>query len=233
MLLIGYRLAVWERAKLAQPAFQSANALMSLSFVAAALLTLSRMAARLADLPSRLPPLDWSLVILLGEPGSAELAGGVDRPAPRLAAVVHGYRHHRGRADVPRHPRAQPFEPVGGTGDLRRGGGHRGCWLPATSAGIASKRARRTWSPSAWARAPCWWPCPWRLPCSMHRSVPEFSALNELGMLAAGVLLLATRLHVPDPLHDARRGRVAGDLPRDPGAVHQHDASTCRPRPSG
>ena len=36
VLLIGYRLAVWERAKLAQPAFQSANALMSLSFVAAA-----------------------------------------------------------------------------------------------------------------------------------------------------------------------------------------------------
>ena len=48
VVLIGYRLALWERARLAQPAFESANALMSLSFVAAALLTLSRIATRLA-----------------------------------------------------------------------------------------------------------------------------------------------------------------------------------------
>ena len=73
VLLIGYRLALWERAKLAQPAFQSANALMSLSFVAAALLTLSRMAARLEALPTSLPPLDWWLVILLAGLGILSL----------------------------------------------------------------------------------------------------------------------------------------------------------------
>jgi len=59
VLLVGYRLAMWERTRLAEPAFQCANALMSLSFAAAALMTLSRLATRLADV-------HWSLVMLLG-----------------------------------------------------------------------------------------------------------------------------------------------------------------------
>ena len=110
MLLIGYRLALWERANLGQPAFQSANALMSLSFVAAAFLTLSRMAARLADPEVGLSGLGLVVGRFARRVGSAELAGGLDRPAARLAAVVHGYGHHRGRANVPRHPHAQPFD---------------------------------------------------------------------------------------------------------------------------
>ncbi|HEV3258957.1 MAG TPA: hypothetical protein VG013_18950 [Gemmataceae bacterium] len=59
LLLIAYRLAVLERfrwAGLAEAAFQCANALMSLSFVAAALLALSRLATQ---------PVHWSLLSLL------------------------------------------------------------------------------------------------------------------------------------------------------------------------
>ena len=50
VLLAGYRLAALRRTGLAEPAFHCANALMSLSLAAAALLTLSRMATQLADL---------------------------------------------------------------------------------------------------------------------------------------------------------------------------------------
>jgi len=59
VLLVAYRLAVLERlrwAGLADAAFQCANALMSLSFVAAALLALSRLATQ---------PVHWSLLSLL------------------------------------------------------------------------------------------------------------------------------------------------------------------------
>lgn len=57
-LLICYRLAMLEWTGLVTAAFQCANALMSLSFVAAALITLSRLATR----PSEL---QWSLAGLL------------------------------------------------------------------------------------------------------------------------------------------------------------------------
>jgi hypothetical protein len=57
-LLVGYRLAMLEWTGLVGPAFQSANALLSLSLVAAALLTLSRLATH----PSTV---HWSLLFLL------------------------------------------------------------------------------------------------------------------------------------------------------------------------
>ena len=57
-LLLCYRLAMLEWTGLAYAAFQCANALMSLSFVAAGLITLSRLATR----PSAI---HWSLVFLL------------------------------------------------------------------------------------------------------------------------------------------------------------------------
>jgi hypothetical protein len=59
VLLAAYRLAAWERVArpaLVLAAFRCANALMSISFVAAALMTLSRLA---------LDHTDWSLAILL------------------------------------------------------------------------------------------------------------------------------------------------------------------------
>jgi hypothetical protein len=93
-LLVGCRLAVWERTGLAEPAFRCANALMSLGFVAAGLLTLSRLGA-----------VHWSLVVLLA--GLAALS---------LAAVVRGHGHCRGRAHVPHGTPAvqqRPTERVG------------------------------------------------------------------------------------------------------------------------
>ncbi len=57
-LLIGYRLAMLEWTGLVEAAFQCANALMSLSFVAAALITLSRLG-------SHPGAIHWSLVGLL------------------------------------------------------------------------------------------------------------------------------------------------------------------------
>ena len=57
-LLVGYRLAMLEWTGLVDAAFQCANALMSLSFVAAALITLSRLATQRTEI-------HWSLVFLL------------------------------------------------------------------------------------------------------------------------------------------------------------------------
>lgn len=59
LLLVGYRLALLERTGIVEPAFQCANALMSVSFVAAALIALSRFAAHRGEV-------HWSLVWLLG-----------------------------------------------------------------------------------------------------------------------------------------------------------------------
>lgn len=58
LLLVCYRLAMLEWTGLVTAVFQCANALMSLSFVATALITLSRLGARPGDL-------HWSLVFLL------------------------------------------------------------------------------------------------------------------------------------------------------------------------
>ncbi len=87
LLLIAYRLAVLERFKqtgIPAAAFQCANALMSLSFVAAALLTLSRLLVGQQDL-ARLGQGDWKhplqllvfVLILLGLLGL--LAAGLVR----------------------------------------------------------------------------------------------------------------------------------------------------------
>jgi hypothetical protein len=191
VLLIGYRLAIWERARVAQPAFECANALMSLSFVAAALLTLSRMATLLAALPTQLPPLDWSLVILLGALGLLSLLAAwlVRHPGWRrwyvvtaitesalMFLAIHVLSH------LSMWEKLEIFSVAMGIGLLAAG--HVGWYreqekredMVSFSLGIGALLVA----------------VPLAIAVVLHRSVPQFSALNELGMLAAGILLLAT-----------------------------------------
>ncbi|MGA2257572.1 MAG: hypothetical protein ABSG53_23165, partial [Thermoguttaceae bacterium] len=191
VLLIGYRLALWERANLAQPAFQSANALMSLSFVAAALLTLSRMAARLeAPLPG-LPPLDWSLVVLLASLGVLSLLAAwvVRHPGWRrwymvtaitetalMFLAIHLLSH------LSRWDELEIFSVAAGIGLLAVG--HIGWYredekqedVVSFNLGTGALMVA----------------VPLAIAVLWHRSVPDFSVANELGMLAAGLLLLAS-----------------------------------------
>ena len=193
VLLIGYRLALWERANLAQPAFQSANALMSLSFVAAALLTLSRMAARLADLPTSLPPLDWSLVILLAALGVLSLLAAwiVRHPGWRrwymvtaitetalMFLAIHLLNH------LSRWEELEIFAVAAGIGLLVVG--HVGWYREEER---QEDMVSFNLGTGALLVA-----VPLAIAVVLHRCVPDFSAVNELGMLAAGMLLLATGL---------------------------------------
>jgi hypothetical protein len=190
-LLIGYRLAIWERARLAQPAFDCANALMSLSFVAAALLTLSRMATGLAALPTQRPPLDWSLVILLGALGLLSLLAVwlVRHPGWRRwyvvtaiteAALMFLAIHVLSHLSI--WEKLEIFAVAAGVGLLIAG--HVGWYREQEK-----QDDMVTFSLGSGALLVA---MPLAIAVVLHRSVPHFSALNELGMLAAGVLLLAT-----------------------------------------
>ena len=148
------------------------------------------MATRLAELPSTLPPLDWSLVILLASLAVLSLLAAwiVQHPGWRrwyvvtaitegalMFLAIHVLNH------LSRWEELEIFSVAAGTP----------CWWPATSAGIASTRARKTWSPSAWGRAPAGG----RAPGDCRAGASQRTGIlgpNELGMLAAGVLLLAT-----------------------------------------
>ena len=106
-LLVCYRLALLEWTGLVDAAFQCANALLSLSFMAAGLITLSRLATQPAAI-------HWSLVFLLVAL-TAEPAGFVARATCRWPPLVRGAGHRRGGPDL-RHPqRAQPTYTVGKT----------------------------------------------------------------------------------------------------------------------
>ncbi len=191
LLLIGYRLAVWERAKLAEPAFQTANALMSLSFVAAALLAICRMAARLESFAASAPPIDWSLVFLLGGLTLISLlAAWIVRhagwrrwytataiaEAALMLLAIHMLNH------LNRWQELEIFAVAVGIGLLAIG--HVGWYREhekhdetvSFNLGCGSLLVA----------------VPLAVAVLYHRGVPEFSAANELGMLAAGVLLLAT-----------------------------------------
>ena len=191
VLLIGYRLALWERANLAQPAFESANALMSLSFVAAALLTLSRMAARLEVPPTDLPPLDWSLVVLLAGLGVLSLLAAwiVRHPGWRrwymvtaiteaalMFLAIHMLNH------LSRWEELEIFAVAAGIGLLAVG--HVGWYREEEK---QEDMVSFNLGTGALLVA-----VPLAIAVLWHRSVPDFSAPNELGMLAAGVLLLAS-----------------------------------------
>ncbi len=188
VLLIGYRLAVWERARLAQPAFESANALMSLSFVAAALLTLSRMATGLME---PLTKLNWSLVVLLGGLAVLSLLAAwlVRQPGWRrwymvtaiteaalMVLAIHVLNH------LSRWQELEIFAVAAGIGLLAIG--HVGWYreeekqedLVSFNLGTGALLVA----------------VPLAIAVIWHRSVLQFSWPNELGMLVAGMLLLAS-----------------------------------------
>ena len=190
-LLIGYRLPVWDRARLAQPAFDCANALMSLSFVAAALLTLSCMASRLAELPSHLPPLDWSLVVLLGILGAMSLLAAwlVRHPAWRrwyvVAAITEAalmFLTIHVLSNLSPWEKLEIFAVAAGIGLLAAG--HVGWYREQERQEDMVSFSLGTGALLAAA--------PLAVALVIHRSVPHFSAPNEFGVLAAGVLLLAS-----------------------------------------
>jgi hypothetical protein len=187
-LLVGYRLALWGRTGLAEPAFQCANALMSLSFVAAGLLTLSRLATRLATHPV---PVHWSLVALLAALTVLSLLAAwlVHHAAWRRwylvmaiaeAALTGLTIHLLSRLSV--WDKLEIFSIAVGLALLVVG--HVG-WrreqhaeedLVTFSLGLGSLLVG----------------VPLAIAVLVHRSRPEFSTLNELGMLIAGIVLLAT-----------------------------------------
>ncbi len=111
----------WNGPAWSNAAFQCANALMSLSFVAAALITLSRLATRPGGHPlvARVPA--------AGADG-AEPAGGVAGATRGLPAVVHRHGDCRGRPDLHHPARPQPPDALGEAGNLQRGRRNGACW---------------------------------------------------------------------------------------------------------
>jgi hypothetical protein len=190
-LLVGYRLAFWERAGLAQPAFESANALMSMSFVAAALLTLSRLATRLAGLSPAASPLTWSLVILLGGLGILSLLAAwiVRQPDWRrwylVTAVTEGalmFLAIHVLSNLNAWQKLELFSVASGLVLLIAG--HVGWYreeqneqeLVSFGLGVGALLVA----------------APLAIAVLVHRSHPAFSVVDELGMLSMGVLLLAS-----------------------------------------
>ena len=189
ILLIGYRLSLWERAGMAEPAFKSANALMSLSFVAAALLTLSRLATQAAQ-PGTV---HWSLVWLLsGLAVLSLLAAWIVRHAAWRrwylvmaiveAALMFLTIHMLSHLSV--WDKLEIFSVAVGLALLVVG---HVCWhredenqedLVSFSLLIGSLLVA----------------VPLAIAVVVHRCrpLPEFSTPNELGMLIAGIVLLAT-----------------------------------------
>jgi hypothetical protein len=183
-LLIGYRISLWERTGFAEPAFQSANALMSLSFVAAALLTLSRLAVRMDQI-------HWSLVVLLLSLAALSLLAAwlVRHPAWRrwylLMAIVEAglmFLTMHMLSALNAWEKMEIFSVVIGLALLVIGhiGWHReqehqedlvsfNLMIGSLLVGV-----------------------PLAIAVLIHRIRPEFSTLNELGMLLAGMLMLAT-----------------------------------------
>jgi hypothetical protein len=184
VLLIGYRLAFWERTGMAEPAFQSANALMSLSFVAAALLTLSRLATRVDEV-------HWSLVILLSALTALSLLAAwlvqhaVWRRWYLVMAIVEAalmFLTIHVLSHLNTWEKMEIFSVVIGTALLVIGhvGWHREQEhqedLVSFSLLIGSLLVG----------------VPLAIAVVLHRACLEFSPLNELGTLVAGILFLAT-----------------------------------------
>jgi hypothetical protein len=184
VLLVGYRLAIWEKTGLAEPAFQSANAMMSLAFLAAALLTLSRLATHIDEI-------HWSLVVLLsGLAVLSLLAAWLVRHAAWRrwylvmaiveAALMFLTIHFLSHLSV--WQKMEIFSVAIGIALLAIG--HVG-WrreqenqedLVSFSLFIGSLMVG----------------APLAIAVIIHRIQPVFSPLNELGMLIAGIVLLMT-----------------------------------------
>lgn len=185
-LLICYRLAILEWTGLVEAAFQCANALMSLSFVAALLITLSRLAARPAQLEFSLVYLLVGLMVL-----SLLAAWLVKEPACRRWYIVLAIAE-AGLTFVTLHmlshltlwEKLEIFSIIIGLALLVIGhvGWHReqdsqndlvsfSLFFGSLLVGL-----------------------PLTIAVMIHRCqpMPEFSTLNELGMLLAGMILLTT-----------------------------------------
>jgi hypothetical protein len=188
VLLVGYRLAFWEPSGLAEPAFQCANALMSLSFVAAGLLTLSR----LATLPAAGPgALHWSLAgLLAGLVLLSLLAAWLVRHSGwrrwyLVMAISEGALmfltiHLLSHLSV--WDKLEIFSVALGTALLV--GGHVGWYR--------EQDEQRDVVTFSLALGSLLVGVPLAAAVLVHRSRPDFSMLNELGMLLAGMVLLAT-----------------------------------------
>jgi hypothetical protein len=185
-LLICYRLAVLEWTGLVTAAFQCANALMSLSFVAAALITLSRLATR----PSEL---HWSLVWLLLTLTALSLIAAwlVQHEAWRRwylvmaiveAALTFITLHLMSHLTL--WEKLEIFSIIVGLAMLVVG--HIGCRREHDE--HSDLVSFSLFNGSLLVAVPL------MIAVLVHRCriEPEFSTLNELGMLAAGILLLTS-----------------------------------------
>jgi len=184
VLLAGYRLSMWGRTGLAEPAFHCANALMSLSLAAAALLTLSRMATRLDEV-------HWSLAALLSALTVLSLvAAWLVRHAEwrrwyLVMAIVEAALtfltiHLLSNLNI--WEKMEIFSVAVGVALLAIG--HAGWYREQESQEDLVSFSLLSGSLLVGV--------PLSLALLVHRGELQFSALDELGMLAAAVLLLAS-----------------------------------------
>ena len=187
ILLVCYRLALLEWTGLAHAAFQCANALMSLSFVAAALITLSRLATRSFDI-------HWSLVfLLLGLVGLSLLAAWLVRDAAWRRWYIVMAITEAGLTFIALHflstltlwEKLEIFSVVAGIAFLVIG--HVG-WHRERDEHQSDLVSFSLLFGSLLLGLPL------LIAVLVHRCqpIPHFSTLNELGLLAAGIILLTT-----------------------------------------
>jgi hypothetical protein len=199
LLLIAYRLALLERFQqkgLSGAAFQCANGLMSLSFVAAALLTMSRLVVSQSDLARLTASGDWHLpirvlvgVLILLACLSLLAAGLVRQPAWRrwylVSAISQGMltvlAAHRLMALSP-WQQLELFSVVVGLVLLVLG--HWGWYR--------EQDRHNDMVTFGMAFGSVLTAMPLAIAVLIHRYKPEFSVPNELGLLLVGVLLLGT-----------------------------------------
>jgi hypothetical protein len=183
-LLIGHCLAMWEWAGLAEPAFHCANALMSLSFLAAALRTLSRLATSLAAI-------HWPLVSLLGALTVLSLLAAwlVSHTGWRRWYVVMAITEAalmfvalQVLSQLTVWQKMEIFSVAIGVALLLIG--HIGWYRERDRQEDMVSFCLLIGSLLVGA--------PLTLAVLIYRSQPYFSALNEVGMLIAGILLLAS-----------------------------------------
>jgi hypothetical protein len=185
-LLVAYRLAMLEWTGLAAAAFQCANSLMSLSFVAAALITLSRLTSRPGDI-------HYSLVVLLVALVALSLLAAwlVQDAAGRRWYIVVAIAEAgltfftlSVLSTLTVWDKLEIFSIVVGTALLAIGhvGWHREQDQQSDLVSFSLLCGSLLVG------------LPLAIAVLIHRCqpVPQFSTFNELGMLTAGILLLAT-----------------------------------------
>ena len=186
VLLVCYRLAVLEWTGLAGPAFECANALMSLSFVAAVLIALSRLAADPAAIHVSLVLLLLALVALslLAAWLVRDAAGRRWYLVTAIAEAGLTFITLQFISHLTLWEKIEIFSVVAGVAMLVIGhvGWHREC------DGQSDVVTFSLLSGSLLVAIPL------TIAVLIHRGRPEpsFSTLNELGMLVMGILLLAT-----------------------------------------